>query len=455
MKKKLKIAIFIDHDIIIRHFIHSQVFNKLCSYHQVDFIFPPKGNRRITLNPNQYIVNAEVIHLKINEKTRSMWSRMSQVIALRPSLKKYSLDIRKTYRLVMNWKAEILHTILGLPIIFEIYKLWTRYQTKLNQNEELLNLLMTKKYDFIINPGIPLGVFINDLFILSKKVNVPIVYIMNSWDNPSTGFFAAGIPDLYLAWGPQTAFHASKYQKINPNKIKCFGAAQFEIYKTKPKISKNAFLEINNIPPNSKIILYAGGSLGTNEFNHLKILENEVKQGNLQNTFILYRPHPWGGGGNKGEKIIRENWEFIKIESTMKNYLNSIASEGYQLSFPDYSDTHVVLSYVDCVISPLSTILIEAAMHGKPIMCFLPMEDLDAKHFQTVHALPHFKEFQTQPEVVLAKNSLELVKKLNLLFIRKEDPNFSKKIIKMCKKFVSDFDNAYNNRIIELLENYK
>ena len=93
----------------------------------------------------------------------------------------------------------------------------------------------------------------------------------------------------------------------------------------------------------------------------------------------------------------------------------------------------MVLSYVDCVISPLSTILIEAAMHGKPIMCFLPMEDLDAKHFQTVHALPHFKEFQTQPEVVLAKNSLELVKKLNLLFIRKEDPNFSKKIIKMCK----------------------
>ena len=62
MKKKLKIAIFIDHDIIIRHFIHSQVFNKLCSYHEVDFIFPPKGNRRITLNPNQYIENAEVIH---------------------------------------------------------------------------------------------------------------------------------------------------------------------------------------------------------------------------------------------------------------------------------------------------------------------------------------------------------------------------------------------------------
>ena len=109
-EKKLKIAIFIDHDIIIRHFIHSQVFNKLCNYHQVDFIFPPKGNRRITLNPNQYIVNADIIHLKIKQKTRSIWSRMSQVIALRPSLKKYSLDIRKTYRLVMNWKAEILHT---------------------------------------------------------------------------------------------------------------------------------------------------------------------------------------------------------------------------------------------------------------------------------------------------------------------------------------------------------
>ncbi len=455
MNKKLKIAIFIDHDIIIRHFIHSQVFNKLSTKHQVDFIFPPKGNRRITLDPHPYIFNSEIIHLEINNKTRSIWSRMSQVIALRPSLKKYSLDIRKTYRLVMNWKAEILHTFLGFPIIFEIFKFWTKYQTKLNKNIELINLLRKKKYDFIVNPGIPLGVFINDLFILSRELDIPLIYIMNSWDNPSTGFFAAGKPDLYLAWGPQTYFHAKKYQKINPKNIRCFGAAQFEIYKTKPKIDKNTFLESNNIPPNSKIILYAGGSLGTNEFEHLKLLEKEIKNGNLQNTFILYRPHPWGGGGNKGEKIVRENWEFIKIESTMKNYLNSIASEGYKLSFPDYSDTHVVLSYVDCVISPLSTILIEAAMHGKPIMCFLPMEDLDAKHFQSVHELPHFREFQTQPEVILAKNRLELINKIKLLFKKKEDPHFSEKILNMCKKFVSDFDISYSNRFVELLENYE
>ena len=74
----------------------------------------------------------------------------------------------------------------------------------------------------------------------------------------------------------------------------------------------------------------------------------------------------------------------------MSNYLQSLKEKGYHLTFPDYSDTHVVLSHVDYVISPLSTILIEAGIHGKPLMCFLPLEDIKAKHFQTVHNLPHF-----------------------------------------------------------------
>ena len=40
----------------------------------------------------------------------------------------------------------------------------------------------------------------------------------------------------------------------------------------------------------------------------------------------------------------------------MSSYLKSLKEKGYHLTFPDYTDTHVVPSHVDCVISPLSTI---------------------------------------------------------------------------------------------------
>ena len=54
-KQKLKIAIFIDHDIMIRHFIHSNVFSKLSKKHQVDFIFPPQGHKRVSLDPTLFL----------------------------------------------------------------------------------------------------------------------------------------------------------------------------------------------------------------------------------------------------------------------------------------------------------------------------------------------------------------------------------------------------------------
>ena len=136
----------------------------------------------------------------------------------------------------------------------------------------------------------------------------------------------------------------------------------------------------------------------------------------------------------------------------MKKYLEGIKKKGYHLTFPDYSDTHVVLSYCDCVISPLSTILIEAAMHGKPVICFIPLEDIDAKHFQTVHSLPHFREFQNENNVILAKSRDELKSKLQILFEQTEDKNFSKKMKLMSTKYVSSFKTSYADRLLTLIE---
>ena len=136
----------------------------------------------------------------------------------------------------------------------------------------------------------------------------------------------------------------------------------------------------------------------------------------------------------------------------MKKYMEGIKNNGYYLTFPDCSDTHVVLSYCDCVISPLSTILIEAAMHGKPVMCFIPLEDIEAKHFQTVHSLPHFREFQNEPQVILAKSRIELISKVKLLFNQINDRNFSKKMKKISEKYVSNFNSSYADRILSLVE---
>ena len=452
--KKLKIGIFIDHDIMIRHFVHSKVFSKLSKKHNVDFIFPPKGHRRISLDPTSYIKNSAVIRLSVNHVRRSIWNRRKYVEIMRAGFNKFARDTRKTYRLHTPLKVEIFHCFLALPIIYEIFKAWTNFISAKSPNNCLRELIKKNNYDFLINPGIPNGLFINDLLIESKKEGIPFIFIMNSWDNPLFGKLGPGIPDLFLSWGPQTSYLAKKYMYLPDDRVVNFGAAQFDVYRRKQKISKEEFLQKNGLKQNQRIILYAGGSLGTNEYEHLKLLDKEIDKGNYGNSKILYRPHPWGGGGNKGDRIIGKKWKHVLIEDTMKKYMEGVKEKGYHLTFPDCSDTHVVLSYCDCVISPLSTILIEAAMHGKPLICFIPIEDIEARHFQTVYSLPHFREFQNEELVILATNRKELISKVELLFNQINNKSFSKKMKKLSEKYVSQFTSSYADRILNLIEEY-
>ena len=85
-------------------------------------------------------------------------------------------------------------------------------------------------------------------------------------------------------------------------------------------------------------------------------------------------------------------------------------------------------------------------------MCFLPLEDIKAKHFQTVHNLPHFTEFQNNKEVVLSKNRSELIENIHLLVEKSKNKNFEDNIKTACKYFVEEHKDSYDSRLLNLVE---
>ena len=455
VNKKLRIAIFIDHDIIIRHFLHSGVFSKLMSNHIVDFVLPPRGYKRISLDVSEYIGKSRLITLKVNPFRRTLWARLRQVIILRSRLGSKNKIIRSNWIMFIPLKERLLQNFLGMPFIYSLYRLWIKYIENKNRNIELINILKEGQYDLIISPGVPDGVYYDELILECKRNAIPLIYIMNSWDNPCICPLVTGEPDLYLAWGPQTAELANDYLKIRKNKIIQFGAAQFEIYKNEPKINRNDFCKLNDLDPHKRIILYAGGSLGTNEYKHLIELEKNIESGKFDNLVILYRPHPWGGGINFEEKILKHNWKHVRIENNMKSYLENLISKGYTPLFPNYEDTNVVLSSVDCVISPLSTILLEALIVGKPIMCFMPLDEAKYnKRIKIVSELPFFKDFFSAEEVVLAKSLNEVIEKVPQLIYKSQSISEIRNLKKLKKRIIKNFSESYQNRIIKLVEEF-
>jgi hypothetical protein len=449
----MNVLVFVEVDVVVRHFLHSGAFDALGKSSNLTFVFPEIGNKRMgDVDPTKLQLPGPFIHLQVHDERRRLWKRLFQVSLFRFSFGTQAGAIRRLYASALGWKASFQFTILSCPGIFFFFNCFTRYRLKKNPYLELQALINQERPNVIIHPCVMEGSFLNDLIDLCKARRIPLVVIMNSWDNPSTKRAMIGNPDWLLVWGSQTQNHGIKFAKMPTDRVVKFGAAQFDIYRMPARIGRLEFCSINSIDPGCKLLLYAGSSKGTDEIAHLSELDQAIEEGVLGNTVVLYRPHPWGGGGRNGHLLVDKVWRNVYIESSMQNYLERVHTGFSGKYLSDYRDTHDILSCVDAVISPLSTIILEAALHGRPVMCFLPFEDA-SEHFMRDFALTHFHQLFDIPEIFISNGNLELIDKTVLLLKQIGNEQYSTRLRDSMSYFVEPFDRPYSTRLQEFIHN--
>jgi hypothetical protein len=132
----------------------------------------------------------------------------------------------------------------------------------------------------------------------------------------------------------------------------------------------------------------------------------------------------------------------------MRAYLEGLASGGASMSLPDYRDTHDMLCNVDAVVSPMSTILLEAAMHGKPIAAYVPRKG--DGHLDMMVPLVHFDELFALKDIVVADGMERLIEALPML-VSPEGQSRGNRLRTASEQFVTPFTRPWRERIVELL----
>jgi hypothetical protein len=450
--RRLRLAIFIEHDIVYRHFVQSGVFADLVVAHDVTFIFPEKGdaNKRLTVTVDASELNACIERVPVESDRIALWRRLFQVSQLRwrpgPDWK----QLRDVTRYVVGPRATKLYTVLALPGLYQLFKTWSvrRIAAMPTVLDGLLDRL---RPDALIHPTVLEGLFINDVIALARARNIPSVLIMNSWDNPATKRAVIGNPDHLLVWGPQTRDLAIRFMGIEPDRVSCFGAAQFDIFRRSPRVSRADFCVAHGIDPRKRVLLYAGSSKGSDEFAHLQAIESAIDDGRLDDVAVVYRPHPWGRGGHKGERLLDHPWRHIRFDGSMRTYLEDVRGGRKGIHLADYADTHDVLSSIDALVSPLSTILLEGALHGKPVLCFLPDErEGSSLHLQARHA--HFGAMYQNPVFLKAHGDAALIGKLEELMALVGDRAFAESLQQTNDFFVVSHAEPYGPRLRRFVE---
>ena len=451
---KLKILIFIDEEIILRHFIMNKTFGDLEKKYNLIYVVNDNSKFSLSNNPilKKFISKDQLRITNISRKRTGRWFLLYIITVLRNqkgSGSHYKARLKNELKR-LGRRNLILARIAGLPYIYPIIKYF--FIKILGINKEVNDLINAENPSLIIHPSLLKGFYINELFRLKKFKSIPLLVLMNSWDNPSCKSFCTGSPDKLIVWGEQTKNHAIEYMKINENKIECFGAAQFDVYRNPPKENRVELATYFDVNPESKIILYAGSGGAKYETEYLKLLEEGISKSIIPKVHIIYRPHPWRGGLAPGEEdFLSITWKHISIDPTMKDFYKSeIKSPKGRVFLADYENSNKLLTLVDAVISPLSTMLLESIIKGKPVLAFLPEYENNGSSINQAH----FAELFKLESINVCREKKDFYLFFNKLFNQIGDKEISSKIINHSQYFVQNNEITYKEQLNKTVDRY-
>ena len=308
--------------------------------------------------------------------------------------------------------------------------------------------------DVIIHPTVLEGLFVADLAYTSESSGIPFVALMNSWDNPSTKALVVKPPDYLAVWGEQTLKHAVDFVGMAPERVRILGSAQFDVYRQQPTKSREQLCSELGVHDDVKLILYGGSSKSVNEIDHLRLLDAAVASGELPGCHIVFRPHPWRARA-EGEPDFQEvPWRHVSMDPSMRPYyMKSSKGEKGRINLPDYMDTHNILSAVDLLVNNVSTILLEACLHGKPALCLVSDEELAGNWFlRSIYRSIFFQELLERLGIPTCRERIALARMCREQLGVGSAPGYRERMRRSVSYFVRLDDEPYSDKLQDLIE---
>ena len=467
---KKRIGVFIDHDIVIRHFIKSGALAKLEDYFEVHYVFPKDYENRVRTKVNNLELN-NVHAISTDHRRIDGMRAYGRFAQLRTVRKREGVDkevsSRRFGELTRFWyrgESRILSKVrqlipLWVILLPGIYQVFVRLIfLKLGENVELTKLFKKLELQCIVHPTVLEGLFVNDLIRLGKRFKIPVIFLMNSWDNPSTKALVVGHPSNLLVWGEQTKNHAIRYMGVPETQITISGAAQFGVYDQPPVSGRSEYRSEIRLEDNATVICYAGSSKGMNELTHLEHLDAAIQHSGRNDIKIIYRPHPWKDIGRDEEKYKKDffQYQFSHIYMdpySVENYKAILKKDLFALDLIKLEDTNVILRAIDGLISPASTILLESAMLGVPIAIFLAFDDeSENRHYSNAIRRIQFTEFYDRVNPIICNTSDELWEVILKLTVYSRDLEYRSRLVESAKFFVNRGDRLYADIVRDVVE---
>lgn len=435
---KPAIVVALNGDVTARSLVQSNAMEELRKQFNVIYLCSDSVSIEVT---NSFRVDFS--------NSRGKWSKLTDYYLWELSYFRYFRQSRnikegfKDFRVVMlNKKQRILMTLLSIPVICRII-VPLMENLVVQHNKEIYLFLKKINPKMIIIPGAQSDSFGLDVIKCARLLSVKTIMTVMHWDFFSLKGLLRAEPDIISVWGEQMCEMAVKIHRIPQERIRITGVPQFEIYRD--RIDMNTARKNLSLPVDKKILLFAGTGVPFDEMAVLKKIDGLIGTELPSDILVLYRTHPKKHKSRKNEKDFTE----YKFKNIVLDPENISGKKKIGKTSLDYYTN--LLCSIDGLISPFSTMTLEAALCGKPCLAIAFSDDLHAWKFEYALSVEHLLPLQKFKWVSLCKSRNDLKKCLFRLIELIDEPGISEKIKKDIQYIVYFDDKTYSERLLSIV----
>ena len=279
----------------------------------------------------------------------------------------------------------------------------------------------------------------DDLVRASRKASIPVIMVPLNWDNATSKPYIER-PGLVLTWGEQTAELSASLHGIRSLPI---GSPRFDFYRDFPLPTPSEAKLRLGLPAHSRYILFAGAGFPFVELETLRRLSDSLERAGLRDMRILYRPHPYSWKGFSKSSLGPDLATKIVFDPSLEVFAKDDMRQ-YAYLFPAIS----------ALITPFSTIAVEAAFHRIPTLC-IAFDDPSHKVFDwklNAQHQPHLRIFDDESWPLKCYESDDLEPLFTLLLASLDDPALRESASRVFHRIVHTAEMRYVDRLCEVVE---
>lgn len=298
---------------------------------------------------------------------------------------------------------------LGRFVDLERWALWL--EGLIRSRRAAVRLVEETRPDVVVAPTALYEAPVIEIFKAARRLGVPVLGFPSSWDTlTSKGFFLVR-PDRLMVWGEETRRHAVEYHGYAADRVFVTGPAHFDMYAPAFRAEpRERFLGRRGIPLDKRVLLFVGTTVSywADEPLQVRALSRLVEDGELKDCVVWYRPHP-----RRGYRDVKELKELGGLPGVhVDDQMLRLKAEGrgdYSVEPEDLLHYRSLVEASEGVITAFSTMIIEAALLGKPsLVVGFGLGDQGPQRLLEHARYEHMRDVIATPGVTLCGSMEEL-----------------------------------------------